>query len=102
MVAAVARVGYGYAANSDGIEVYYVRCPAGTGRDGRAAGDPTVDQLRAEITGREVKFAIVPGDGDVRSADPRVVLIKQLCTAMNVRTANGISFAAQLYDCLPY
>ncbi len=61
-------------------------------------GWPDVDQLRAEITSHEIKWAIVPGDGDIRSADPRVALIKQLCFT-DSSTADAISFGAQVYDC---
>ncbi|HKE63031.1 MAG TPA: hypothetical protein VKB59_00075, partial [Micromonosporaceae bacterium] len=58
---------------------------------------PTLDRLRAEIAGGQIAYAVVPGQGDPRAADPRVAVIESMCRS--VRPALAGSAEAGIYVC---
>ncbi|HEU0239149.1 MAG TPA: glycosyltransferase family 39 protein [Micromonosporaceae bacterium] len=58
---------------------------------------PTLDRIRAEISGGQIAYAVVPGPGDPRAGDPRVAVIESMCTA--VRPDLTGSPSARIYVC---
>ena len=59
---------------------------------------PTLGQLDDDLRDGRIVFAVVPGDGDPRAADPRVRLIEARCRP-SLADSDADTAAAQLYLC---